>query len=160
MEFKNYANELVKVKGCLSCAFSKGEFILPCGMAYKDELFTLAQDFELPIPGFLVIAPKRHVENFSELTEEERIKMFELINKTIKILKENHICERFNVIFEEKEGRHFHVWMMPRYKWMEEVAGSITKNIGEVFAYAKENFRIKEIYEEIQKISNLIRGNL
>ena len=160
MKFKNYANELVKVDGCLSCAFASGKFTLPCGMAYENELFTLAQDFELPIPGFLVIAPKRHVENFNDLTEEERLKMFELINKVIKILKENYICERFNVIFEEKERRHFHVWIMPRYKWMEEVTESITRNIGIIFAYAKENFRTPEIYDAIQKISNLVHDNL
>ena len=64
------------------------------------------------------------------------------------------------MIFEEKENHHFHVWIMPRYKWMEEVAGSITRNMGVIFAYAKENFRTPETYDAIQKISNLVHDNL
>ena len=160
MEFINYANELVKVSGCLSCAFANHEFTLPCGMAYEDELFTIAQDFELPIPGFIVIAPKRCVEFFNDLTNEERTKIFDLVNKVIKILKENNICDRFNVIFEEKKGRHFHIWIMPRYKWMEEVSGSITRNIGKVFTYAKDNFKNQETYDKISGISNLLRDRL
>lgn len=31
-----------------------------------------------------------------------------IVNKTIKILKINNVCDRFNVIFEEKQNKHFH----------------------------------------------------
>ena len=51
----NYANEIVKFEGCPGCAYAKHEFVLPCGMAYEDELFTLSQDWELPIEGFMVL---------------------------------------------------------------------------------------------------------
>ena len=69
----NYANEHVEYKGCPGCAYGKHEFTLPCGMAYENEKFTLSQDWELPIEGFLVVSPKRCVEKFADLTEEERI---------------------------------------------------------------------------------------
>ena len=49
----NYANERIEFVGCLACAYAKHEFELPCGMAYEDALFTLSQDWELPIQGFL-----------------------------------------------------------------------------------------------------------
>ena len=99
----NYAGEIVKFEGCPGCAYAKHEFVLPCGMAYEDNLFTLSQDWELPIEGFLVISPKRCVEKFEELTDEERVKIFNIVNKTITILRNNNICDRFNIIFEEKE---------------------------------------------------------
>ena len=156
----NYANEIVKYEGCPGCAYANHEFKLPCGMAYEDELFTLSQDWELPIEGFMVLSPKRCIEFFSELTEEERIKSFDLINKTINILKENNICDRFNVIFEEKEGRHFHIWIMPRHKWMSDMFEDITDNIGEIFAYAKSNFHDQSIYNRIKEITNIVRDNI
>lgn len=156
----NYANELVKYEGCPGCAYANHEFKLPCGMAYEDELFTLSQDWELPIEGFMVLSPKRCIEFFSELTEEERIKSFNLVNKTINILKENNICDRFNVIFEEKEGRHFHIWIMPRHKWMSDLFEDITDNIGEIFAYAKSNFHDQSIYNRIKEITNIVKDNI
>lgn len=156
----NYANEIVKYEGCPGCAYANHEFKLPCGMAYEDELFTLSQDWELPIEGFMVLSPKRCIEFFSELTEEERIKSFDLVNKTINILKENNICDRFNVIFEEKEGRHFHIWIMPRHKWMSDMFEDITDNIGEIFAYAKSNFHDQSIYNRIKEITNIVRDNI
>ena len=121
----NYANEIVKFEGCPGCAYANHEFVLPCGMAYEDNLFTLSQDWELPIEGFLVISPKRCVEKFDELTDEERVKIFDIVNKTITILRNNNICDRFNIIFEEKEGRHFHIWIMPRHKWMSDLFDDI-----------------------------------
>ena len=156
----NYANELVKYEGCPGCAYAKHEFKLPCGMAYEDELFTLSQDWELPIEGFMVLSPKRCIEYFSELTDEERIKSFELVNKTINILKENNVCDRFNVIFEEKEGRHFHIWIMPRHKWMSDMFEDITDNIGEIFAYAKSNYRDQSIYNKIKEITKIVKDKL
>lgn len=153
----NYANEEVKFTGCPGCAYANHEFVLPCGMAYEDELFTLSQDWELPIEGFLVISPKRCVEKFSDLTDEERIKIFELVHKTILILRENNICDRFNIIFEEKANRHFHIWIMPRHQWMSDLVEDPIDHIGEIFTYAKENFRTQKTYNKINEITEIIR---
>ena len=153
----NYANEPVDFNGCPGCAYGKHEFRLPCGMAYENERFTLSQDWELPIEGFMVVSPKRCVEKFDDLTEEERIEAFAITHKTINILRENNICDRFNIVFEEKENRHFHIWIMPRHKWMEDLVGDIIDHIGEIFAYAKTNFRNEETYNRIQEITNIVK---
>lgn len=153
----NYANEKVVFDGCPGCAFANHEFNLPCGIAYENDNFTLAQDWELPIQGFLIVAPKKCVEKFGELTASEKIEMFELVDKTIKILRNNNICDRFDVIFEEKENRHLHVWIMPRHKWMSDLVGDIIGNIGTIFEYAKNNMRNEANYEEIKKITNLVK---
>lgn len=153
----NYANEKVVFDSCPGCAFANHEFNLPCGIAYENDNFTLAQDWELPIQGFLIVAPKKCVEKFGELTASEKIEMFEIVDKTIKILRNNNICDRFDVIFEEKENRHLHVWIMPRHKWMSDLVGDIIGNIGTIFEYAKNNMRNEANYEEIKKITNLVK---
>ena len=153
----SYANELIEFNGCPGCAYGKHEFSLPCGMAYENDNFTLSQDWELPIQGFFVISPKRHVEKLSELSKDERIEMFEIVNKTVEILRKNHICERFDYVFEEKENRHLHVWIMPRHDWMYEICGDIIDNIGAIFEYSKREFRTQENYRRIQEISNILK---
>ena len=99
----NYANELIEFEGCPGCAYHRHEFTLPCGMAYENELINMSQDWKLPIPGFFVITPNRHVEVFSELTEEERNEIFKIASITIQVMRENKICDAYNVIFEEKQ---------------------------------------------------------
>ena len=152
----NYALEEIKFEGCPGCSYARGEFSLPCGMAYENERFTLSQDWELPIEGFFVVAPKRCVEKFIELSSDEQHEMFDIVNKTINILRENNICDRFNIVFEEKENRHFHIWIMPRHKWMEDLVGDIIDKIGEIFEYSKKNMRNIENYNAINEITKKV----
>lgn len=153
----NYLNEEIKFNGCPGCAYGRHDFNLPCGMAYENERFTLSQDWELPIQGFLIVSPKRHIEKFEELTKNERDEMFDIVDKTIKILRKNNICDRFDIIFEEKKDRHLHVWIMPRHKWMEEICDDIIDNVGVICDYAKKHFRTTEVYEQIRKITLIVK---
>ena len=86
--------------------------------------------------------------------------VLDLVNKTVEILRNHNICERFDYVFEEKENRHLHVWIMPRYDWMKEINNDIIDNIGAIFAYAKENLRLEENYKKIEKITSIIKENL
>ena len=155
---KSYANDEITFNGCPGCAYAKHEFELPCGMAYENENFTLSQDWELPIEGFLIVSPKKHIEKLSELSDGERNEMFDIVNKTIKILRENNVCDRFEIIFEEKENGHLHVWIMPRHKWMVELVDDIIDNIGTILEYAKNNFRSEDTYNKIQNITEIVKG--
>lgn len=152
-----YSNEEVKYEGCPGCAFAKHQFEIPCKMAYENDNFTLSQDWELPIPGFFVVSPKRHVEKLSELTDEERNEMFAIVNQTVSILREGNVCENFEYVFEEKPHRHLHVWIMPRHKWMGK---DIITNIGTIFDYAKKEFRNEETYQLIDEISGYVRKKI
>jgi len=156
----NCFNEEVEFDGCPGCAFANHHFELPCGMAYENENFTLAQDWELPIQGFMVLAPKKHIEKLNEFTDSERNEMFEMVNKIIIILREVKICDKFNIIFEEKENRHFHVWIMPRHDWMKKLTDDIIGNIDVIFEYAKSNFRNEENYKKINEITSIIKKDM
>ena len=153
----SYANENIKFEGCPACAYAKHKFSLPCGMAFENERFTLSQDWELPIQGFFVVSPIKCVEKFEELETKERIEMFDIVDKTIKILRKNNICDRFDVIFEEKENRHLHVWIMPRYQWMNELVEGITPNIGQIYDYAVSTMKTEENNKKISEITNLVK---
>ena len=85
--------------------------------------------------------------------------MFYIVDKTVKILRDNNICDRFDYIFEERKNRHLHVWILPRYNWMNEIADHIIDNIGTIFKYAKENFRNDENYRKIKEITDIVKIN-
>lgn len=75
-------------------------------------------------------------------------------------MRNHEVCDLFNIIMEEKNNRHFHIWIMPRYEWMKEVSGNITQNIGKVFDYAKSNFRTQEVYDRIQEVSDIVKNSI
>ena len=94
------------------------------------------------------------------MTLVERIDLISLINKTLIILRENKVAEEFNVILEEKQGYHFHIWLMPRHKWMIEKFGKVLKNIKQIQDYALDNLRTKENLNRITKTCEILKGEL
>jgi hypothetical protein len=123
----SYENKEIEIKGCPRCAYAKHQFDLPCGIAYENERFILSQDWEVPILGFFIVSPKKHIEKLEELTKNERDEMFDIVDKTIKTLRENNICDR------------------------------IIKNIGTILDYAKKNFRTRDVYEQINQITKIVK---
>ena len=149
-----------ELNGCLSCEINKGKIVPFGGILHKSENFAVMQDVELPINGFIVIASVRHVEKFTELTEEEQIELTKLINKTLNILRNNAVAEEFNIILEEKKNYHFHIWLMPRHKWMIEKFGKVLKNIKGIQEYAVQNMKTEEHIAEIAKTCEIVKREL
>ncbi len=56
---------------CIACAISKNEVQILGGIIAESEYFQVSNDFEYPIPGFLIINSKRHVRGIGDFTEEE-----------------------------------------------------------------------------------------
>ena len=157
---KDLSGQEQTLNGCLGCEIANGKLVPFGGILYKDEYFTVTQDFELPIDGFIVISTIRHIEKFTDLTSDERMDLISLINKTLTILRENKISEEFNVILEEKQGYHFHVWLMPRHKWMIEKFGKVLKNIKQIQDYALYNLRTKENIDKISQTCEMLKIKL
>ena len=154
----DYANNEIVVDGCYGCAYANHKFILPCGMVYEDDIITISQDWELPINGFMVVCPKRHVEYFSELTEKEINYLFRYVKITETFLKEMNVCDEFDIIIKEKRGVHLHIWISPRHKWIQENFKGGTGYIKEYFDYAKNNLKTKENLNSIECIVTELRS--
>lgn len=154
-----YSGKEVLYNGCPGCSFANHEWQLPCGMAYESDKFTISQDWELPIVGFYVIAPKRHVNYLNELTADEQHEMMNLIDKMLQILKEC-VTKTYIVMFEEREHIHLHICLMPRLDWMYKEVGDAIDNLGAVIAYSKSNHRNIEVFKEIDKVTKIVQDKM
>ena len=157
---KDLTGQEQTLNGCLCCEIANEKLVPFGGILYKNQYFTIAQDFELPIDGFIIISSIRHIEKLTDLTNNERFDLINLINKTLNILRENQIAEEFNVILEEKQGYHFHIWLMPRHKWMIEKFGKVLKNIKQIQDYALDNLRTKENIAKISQTCDILKKML
>ena len=151
-----YDKKEVKYTGCPGCAYFNHEFELSCGMAYQNDDYTISQDWELPIKGFMVISPKRHINELYELTDKERDELFCLVNRTIEILKSNKVAETFILTFEERKNVHFHICIIPRYDWMKTLTSDIAGDLKKIIEYAKQTFTTQKDFEGIKQVSELI----
>ena len=138
-KMKMYDNKEVEWKECLGCEFANHEFSISCGIAYEDATFTLSQDWELPIPGFMIVSSKKHIISLSEFTDEERNKMTELLN--------SGFTDTFRYLYPDKENA---------YSWWSYMGHAREKNVGWRIDYFIVSKSIEERIEEAEIYSDIM----
>lgn len=141
---------------CIGCSISTGEVIPPGGIIRETENFILHQDPEIPIKGFLIIASKKHIKSISQLSHEESQELFDLVYKARHALESIDDIKEVSIIQEERSS-HFHLWLLPRYQWMDDICINSLSTIREIMNYARENCKTTKYINEILMTVELIR---
>lgn len=144
---------------CIGCAIASGEVLSPGGIIAETKNFILHQDPEIPIKGFLIIASKSHIRSISQLTSEESQELFDLVYRARIALNSIADIKEVTIIQEERSG-HFHLWLLPRYQWMNEQFANSLSTVREIMVYSKNNLKSKENIEsillEVEKIRKIL----
>lgn len=148
------------VVDCLGCVVQRGEIEVIGGIIAKTDHFVVTQDFEIPIPGFLILASKRHLVSLADFSEEERKDFIKFLVKVREAMRNSLDIDKVTVIQEEKSTHHFHVWLFPWYKWMEKI-GTDLSSVRKIMEYARKNLKtevnLKKVREDIKKIKAYLR---
>src|SRR5690606_13844376 len=99
---------------CLSCAIVDGLIEPDGGVVVETEYFHSHQDVAYPIKGLVILASKRHITSFDELTPEEKLDYIEILTKIRKAQREVLGIEYVYYFYNEDTTHHFHTWMVPR----------------------------------------------
>ena len=114
------------------------------------KLFTVNQDWEVPIPGFFIVAPLRKIKSIDEFTDAEAIEFIKIVKEIRKGMREILKIEEV-YLFQNEDSKHgFHLWMFPRYKWMEKF-GTKIQSVRPIMIYAKENMLSENIFREVKE---------
>ena len=127
--------------------------------------FIVEQDWEVPIPGFYVIAPKKSRISITDFNTSQ-------LNELMKITKavrngQRDILRISEVYLFQGEGSRFgfHLWMFPRYDWMkdQENKGDNPNLMIPVMRYAKKNMMtddiIKKVKSDVRKMRKYLKEN-
>ena len=150
--------EIIDIKGnkkeiaCLGCAIQKGEVESPGGVIASSQYFDAHQDYEIPIPGFVILVSKRHLQSVDEFTHEEREDFIEFLCRLRKAVRQTLNIQVVYLIQEEDTSHHFHVWMFPCYDWMAEKFGRKIQSVRPIMEYARENLKTKENLEKVNEV--------
>ncbi|MFH0936262.1 MAG: hypothetical protein V1815_01115 [Candidatus Woesearchaeota archaeon] len=146
---------------CIGCALQKGKIKRLGDIVAETQNFVVEQDYEIPIPGFLVISSKRHIIGFADFNENEKKEFIDLICKLRKSMLDaldikfvNYLC-REDTIDSKTNPSHFHMALLPIYDWMKKYANTI-----EILEYSKNNMKTKDNLDNIKKSMLKIRSYL
>lgn len=139
---------------CLSCAFYKKEIETIGGLIAESIYFEARQDCYVPIPGFIIIYPKRHIQSIDQFNEEERKDFIEFIYQMRKAMREKLDIQIVDII-QEEESSHFHMWLFPRYKWMKEF-GKRIKSIPSIIEWAQNNLNTDADHQKIKEAAQML----
>lgn len=70
---------------CLSCAIAQNKVEIRGGSVIRSKYFDVHQDFEIPIPGFMILTSLRHVKAIDEFTDEESDEFMQILRATRKL---------------------------------------------------------------------------
>lgn len=130
-----------KLIACLGCAIENGEVERRGGSIAATTHFNANQDWEIPIPGFVIVASRRHLQSIDELTDEERDDFIQFLCRVRHTMREVLNIQTVYFIQEEDTSDHFHVWMFPRYPWMAERFGRKIQSVRPIMEYARGNLK-------------------
>lgn len=142
------ANGSVVEVECLSCALTSGLIEPDGGVVYETEYFHAHQDVAYPIKGLIILASKRHIKCFDELTEEEQLDYIHVLSKIRKAQRKVLDIEYVYYFYNEDTTHHFHTWLVPRYEWMYEFGRSV-ESVRPVLLYARNQMNDEENMREV-----------
>ena len=150
------ANGSVVEVECLSCALTSGLIEPDGGVVYETEYFHAHQDVAYPIKGLIILASKRHIKCFDELTEEEQLDYIHVLSKIRKAQRKVLGIEYVYYFYNEDTTHHFHTWLVPRYEWMYEFGRSI-ESVRPVLLHARNQMNdeenMREVVDAIKKLT-------
>ncbi len=103
---------------CLFCDRSNSE---KHKIIDENDLFYARWDNFPVSKGHAEIVPKRHIESFFDLTDNELIQLFDLLKKVKGIIQNKYNPDAYNIGINDGEEagrtiRHLHLHIIPRYK--------------------------------------------
>jgi diadenosine tetraphosphate (Ap4A) HIT family hydrolase len=128
---------------CLGCAIVKNVVEIRGGSVIRTGLFDVSQDFEIPIPGFMIVSSLRHVSSIDEFTSEESLEFIQILKATRKLQREVLGIETV-YLYQEEDASHFHMWMFPRYGWMNVQFGRNSESLRPIMEYARDSLKTEE----------------
>ena len=96
------------------------ELCFPNAVLINNELAYAQPEKNSLSRGHIIIAPRRHVPDFFEMTLSEQVAVVELLNHTRKLIQAQHSPDGYNIGVNVgraagQSRMHVHIHLIPRY---------------------------------------------
>jgi len=104
---------------CIFCKITRKQ--IGSNILYEDDDFQVILDISPATKGHAILISKKHFDNLFEMDESTAAKLFPVVLKVSKIMKEELNCSGFNLVQNNGKNAgqtvfHFHLHLIPRYE--------------------------------------------
>jgi len=125
----------------------------------QSQFFDAHQDWLIPIPAFFIIAPKdneRTISSWDDFTEEEAQDFILLLKEVRTAMRELLDIQDVYTIQNEDTEHNFHVWLFPRYEWMEQFGRGID-SVRTIMEHAREQRNTEEERNKVREVASEVK---
>lgn len=129
-------------------------------LVHDDGVFRVAQDWECPIAGFMVVSTVREVRSFDDFSTGEA-ERFGRIVRAVRAAQRALGYETCYVFEMDDSEFAFRVWMLPRQGWMDPFVGRLP-DLGAILRHAKAERmdRAGEVETAAKRIREILEAEL
>jgi diadenosine tetraphosphate (Ap4A) HIT family hydrolase len=106
---------------CLSCAIVDGTHATVGGTIWETPHFHVHQDAGYAIPGFMILATRRHIVSVADFNDAEADEFALLMRQVRRAQRFVLGVEHVYFFYNEDTRHHFHLWMLPKHAWMSSL---------------------------------------
>ncbi len=105
------------MKDCIFCKLANGE--IPTKVVFEDEVVTVFMDANPNTDGHMLIVPKKHIEDFTEIDNETLTHVHDVAKKMKDLIYDRlGTCglKLVNNYGSEQQVKHYHMHVIPVYE--------------------------------------------
>jgi len=136
---------------CILCEIVKDSDKVVVLKIYQGKLMAISLNLYPFNPGHLMVFPIRHILDFRELSENEILRLSQLICKCQDMLTELYSPTGFNIGFNQGGAagasiKHLHVHIVPRYN----------RELGYIDIIGKTRVVVEDVHSVFEKMKKLV----
>lgn len=112
------------MKECIFCKIINGD--IPSKKVYEDELVYVIMDINPTVNGHMLVLPKKHYTDFTELDSDILIHINEVSKNLTKTIYDKLGANGIRLVVNYgayQEVKHYHLHLIPSYETFEELKG-------------------------------------
>ena len=120
---------------CIFCKIINGD--IPSKKVYEDDKVFAIMDINPVVDGHVLVIPKNHVSDFTELDNNLILHIYEVAKKLSKRLMDKLDAKAFTFSVNYGDSqmvKHFHLHLLPDYSVKE-----VSKSVDEIYEIIKED---------------------
>ena len=123
---------------------------------FQTKNFEVNQDWEIPIPGFIIVASLWQIKSVSEFSQEEAVEFIKLVRLARQGLQKVLNVQKVFLYQNEDTKHNFHLWMLPRLPWMKDYPSRV-ESIRLIMNEAKDNNQDRQTQAKIDSTVNKLK---
>lgn len=146
---------------CSICKLIDAQDTQNSPIIYCNEEIVLWQNMDVYLPGYFILAPRQHITDYAEISDNVASQLIKMTKTVVKILQEQHEAKKvYQCCFGELTP-HIHFHLFPRYEWMQSIKEICDHGIidgAKLFSFVRQKYAVNNNQEKQKSLLNFVNA--